>query len=196
MLLAAFANSPRLHGRRTGWKSSRWACWMRADPARTAPPPPADTAGADPAAAWARRVLHSPVLCVRRGGQPGTCPERMTFADWIDGALPGARPPSPTWTTTCPPCSRRSARAGTWRSATSTASPGRRWALPPAVLAALLSDAGHHRPWPARPANRPEGRWVSAARHGLADRVLARAAGTVFELACAQLAGARRARRG
>ncbi len=48
VLLAAFANSPRLHGRRTGWKSSRWACWMRAEPARTAPPPPADIAGAGP----------------------------------------------------------------------------------------------------------------------------------------------------
>ena len=35
VLLAAFANSPRLHGRRTGWKSSRWQVWANADPART-----------------------------------------------------------------------------------------------------------------------------------------------------------------
>ena len=48
VLLAAFANSPLLHGRRTGWKSTRWAAWMRADPARTAPP--ADPDPADPAA--------------------------------------------------------------------------------------------------------------------------------------------------
>jgi glutamate--cysteine ligase len=32
------------------------------------------------------------------------------------------------------------------------------------------------------------GRWTSGARHGLADRVLARAAGAVFPLAVARLA--------
>ncbi|HEX8518428.1 MAG TPA: glutamate-cysteine ligase family protein, partial [Pseudonocardia sp.] len=32
VLLAAFANSPLLHGRRTGWKSSRMACWLTLDP--------------------------------------------------------------------------------------------------------------------------------------------------------------------
>ena len=36
-------------------------------------------------------------------------------------------------------------------------------------------------------------RWWSAARHGLADRVLARAATAVFELACATAPDARRA---
>src|SRR3979411_2436289 len=71
VLLAAFANSPVLHGRRTGWKSSRWATWQRADPVRTAPPPVLDTTTADPAAAWARRVLETPVLCLRRDGAWG-----------------------------------------------------------------------------------------------------------------------------
>ncbi len=66
------------------------------------------------------------------------------------------------------------------------AQPGRRWALPAAVLAALLADpAVTDR---ARQACEPTvGRWVSAARHGLADRVLQRAAVTVFELAVAAL---------
>ena len=66
------------------------------------------------------------------------------------------------------------------------AQPGRRWALPAAVLAALLADpAVTDR---ARQACEPTaGRWVSAARHGLADRVLQRAAVTVFELAVATL---------
>ena len=39
VLVAAFANSPVLHGRRTGWKSSRLAAWLALDPQRTAPPP-------------------------------------------------------------------------------------------------------------------------------------------------------------
>ena len=66
------------------------------------------------------------------------------------------------------------------------AQPGRRWALPAAVLAALLADpAVTDR---AREACEPTvGRWMSAARHGLADRVLQRAAVTVFELAVAAL---------
>jgi len=53
-------------------------------------------------------------------------------------------------------------------------------------LAALLADpAVTDR---ARQACEPTaGRWVSAARHGLADRVLQRAAVTVFELAVATL---------
>jgi glutamate--cysteine ligase len=54
------------------------------------------------------------------------------------------------------------------------------------VLTALLSDPGvidvvRNICAPAR------ARWVSAARHGLADRVLAQAAAAVFELACARL---------
>ncbi len=184
VLLAAFANSPRLHGRRTGWKSSRWACWMRAEPARTAPPPPADTTGSDPAAAWARRVLHSTVLCVRDGDN-WHVPERMTFADWIDGAHPV--PPTVAdldyhVSTLFPPVRPH----GHLEVRYVDGQPGRRWALPPTVLVALLSEPDITDV--AREACEPaQGRWVSAARHGLADRVLARAAGTVFGLACAQL---------
>jgi glutamate--cysteine ligase len=57
-----------------------------------------------------------------------------------------------------------------------------------AVLAALLSDPAvtdraRHLCAPA------EGRWGSAARHALADRVLQHAAVAVFELALATLPG-------
>jgi glutamate--cysteine ligase len=59
--------------------------------------------------------------------------------------------------------------------------------LPAAVLAAVLSDpAVTDR---ARDACEPAlGRWISAARYGLADRVLQRSAVTVFELALSALA--------
>jgi glutamate--cysteine ligase len=182
VLLGAFANSPRMHGRRTGWKSARWAAWLHADPARTAPPP--DPTTADPAAAWARRVLDSPVLCVRREGA-WYVPDGMTFADWVRGALPD--PPTIAdldyhVTTLFPPVRPH----GHLEVRYIDAQPGRRWALPIAVLAALLSDpAVTDR---ARDACEPaKGRWIAGARHGLADPVLARAAASVFELVIDQL---------
>jgi glutamate--cysteine ligase len=184
VLLAAFANSPTLHGRRTGWKSSRWACWQSADPARTAPPSPADAGSADPAAVWARRVLDSPLLVVRRQGA-WSVPEGITFADWVCGALP--EPPTTAdldyhVTTLFPPVRPH----GHLEVRYIDAQPGRRWALPVTVLVALMSDPTTIDR--VREACAPAaGRWTSGARHGLADRVLARAAAAVFELAIGRL---------
>ncbi len=184
VLLAAFANSPRLNGRATGWKSSRWASWLRADPARTEPPAADHCDGADPAEAWARRVLGSPVLCVRRAGG-WYVPERLTFADWVRGALP-ERPTTADLdyhvSTLFPPVRPR----GHLEVRYIDAQPGRAWVLPTAVLVVLLAE-------PAitdrvREICEPaQDRWVIAARDGLGDQVLARAAAGVFELACARL---------
>jgi len=181
VLLAAFANSPLLHGRRTGWKSSRTACWLTLDPRRTAPPLP--SAG-DPAAAWARRVVDTELLCVRRA-DGWDVPDGVTFADWVGGALD----PPPTTadldyhvSTLFPPVRPH----GHLEVRYLDAQAGRHWALPVAVLAALLSDPECTAR--ARQACAPAaGRWVSAARHGLADRVLQQAAVAVFELAVAAL---------
>jgi glutamate--cysteine ligase len=182
VLVAAFANSPLLHGRHTGWKSSRMACWLTLDPGRTAPPAP--VAG-EPKGAWARRVVDSELLCVRRAGQAWDAPAGVTFADWIDGALD----PPPTVadldyhiSTLFPPVRAH----GHLEIRYVDAQPGRHWALPVAVLAALLAEPAVTRR--AHEACAPAaGRWVSAARHGLADRVLQRAAVAVFELALATL---------
>jgi glutamate--cysteine ligase len=182
VLLAAFANSPVLHGRRTGWKSSRMACWLTLDPRRTAPPP---VFTGDPASAWARRVLTTELLCVRRETGSWDAPAGVTFADWIRGALE----PAPTVadleyhaSTLFPPVRPH----GHLEVRYLDAQPGRRWALPVAVLAALLADPAVTER--AREVCAPAaGRWVSAARHGLADRVLHRAAVPVFELALAAL---------
>jgi len=184
VLVAAFANSPVLHGRRTGWKSSRLAAWLALDPQRTAPPAP--TPG-DPAGPWARRVLDTELLCVRRPDGEWDAPPGVTFADWIRGstALPG--PPTTAdldyhISTLFPPVRPH----GHLEVRYLDAQPGRRWALPAAVLAAVLSDAATTDR--AREACEPAvGRWESAARHGLDDRVLQRAAVAVFELALTAL---------
>ncbi len=183
VLLAAFANSPTLHGRSTGWKSSRMACWLQLDPARTAPPPAGDLA--DPATGWARRVVATPLLCVRRQRGSWAVPEQVTFAAWADGAL--APPPTTAdldyhVSTMFPPVRPH----GHLEVRYLDAQPDRGWALPTALLAALLSDpvATDRVLEVCLPAR---GRWVSGARHGLADRVLARAAALVFDLACTRL---------
>ena len=183
VLVAAFANSPLLHGRRTGWKSSRWACWLTLSPRRTAPPPPAN---GDPAAAWARRVLDTELLCVRRPDGGGwDAPPGVTFADWVAGALdtPPTREDLDYHVSTLFPPVRPH---GHLEVRYVDAQPGRQWALPVAVLAALLADPGTTAA--ARAACRPAaGRWVAAARHGLADAAVARAAVDVFTLALAAL---------
>lgn len=177
-LLGAFANSPLLHGRRTGWKSSRMACWLTLDPARTAPP----AFGArDPAAQWSARVLDTPLLCVRRDGV-WDVPSRVSFADWIGGAFPV--PPTVAdldyhISTLFPPVRPR----GHLEIRYVDAQPGHGWALPTAVLTALMSSrvTVQRALEIAAPA---ADRWVGAARHGLADRVVARAAAGLFSLAC------------
>lgn len=183
VLIAAFANSPTLHGRRTGWKSSRMACWLQLDPARTAPPRLAELA--DPVASWARRVISTPVLCVRRPEGPWAVPERVTFGDWIAGALT----PAPTTadidyhvSTLFPPVRPH----GHLEVRYLDMQAGHGWALPVAVLAALMCDpvVTDRVLEVCEPAQE---RWVSAARYGLTDRVLARAAASVFDLACSRL---------
>ncbi|MFP5021344.1 ergothioneine biosynthesis glutamate--cysteine ligase EgtA [Pseudonocardia phyllosphaerae] len=191
VLLAAFANSPVQHGHRTGWKSARQACWLSLDPARTAPPPGA-LLDADPALEWARRVVGTPLLCVRGTGS-WAVPPSVTFDDWVSGRCTDgilARPPTQAdldyhVSTLFPPVRPQ----GHLEVRYVDGQPGDDWALPAAVLAALTSSPevlGRVREAcePVRDA------WVTAARDALADPALARAAGTLFPLACEVLAAA------
>jgi glutamate--cysteine ligase len=81
VLLAAFANSPRIHGQSTGCVSSRARVWSRIDRRRTRP-----VGGSDPAAAWSSYALRAGVMFAR---QPdGRClpvPDGITLADWAAG---------------------------------------------------------------------------------------------------------------
>ncbi|MCD2195068.1 ergothioneine biosynthesis glutamate--cysteine ligase EgtA [Actinomycetospora endophytica] len=178
-LVATFANSPAVHGRRTGWKSSRMASWLSLDPERTSPPA---TLGPDPAEEWARRALDTSLLCVPHG-DTWSAPPAVTFGDWIEGHGGIAFRPTRAdldyhLTTLFPPVRPH----GHVEVRYLDQQPGDEWAVPVAVVTALLSDrATLDR---ARDAVAPaQDRWAAAARHGLADGVLRRAAGTLVELA-------------
>ncbi|MFJ1702677.1 ergothioneine biosynthesis glutamate--cysteine ligase EgtA [Kitasatospora sp. NPDC088346] len=136
VLVAAFANSPLLDGRPTGYRSTRQMVWSRMDPSRTLAPPP----DGDPRAAWARYVLDAQVLCVQRpDGQPWTAPTGLTFRDWLRGA--GDRPATLAdldyhRTTLFPPVRPR----GHLELRMLDAQPGDGWLTPLALVGALLED--------------------------------------------------------
>ncbi|HEY8374338.1 MAG TPA: glutamate-cysteine ligase family protein [Pseudonocardiaceae bacterium] len=170
VLLAVFANSPVLAGRRTGWASSRMALLYGTDPSRTHPA----SIGGDPAIRWARRAVRTPLLSVPRLGPQWDIPNGITFDQWIAGALPG----HPTTadlayhlSTLFPPVRPR----GYLEVRYLDAQPAGEWILPVVAMAVLFRrestvDAVMELAAPA------VDRWVQAARRGLADPVLARVA--------------------
>lgn len=197
-LLALFANSRHHAGTDTGWASSRMRAWLAADPPRTAPVLPAAD-DPDPATTWARYALAAPLLCLRRDRGPWHPPAGVTFADWIAGAVN----PPPTVDdldyhlgTLFPPVRPR----GYLEVRFLDAQPPEEWIAPVAVLAALFArpatvDAARALTEPVSGAGAPGaaartatgGAWTAAARRGLADPALRRAATAVAELACGAL---------
>lgn len=194
VLVAAFANSPLLDGRRTGYRSARQAVWARMDPSRTLAPH-----GGDPREAWARYVLDAQLLCVRRAdGQPWNAPAGRTFRDWLRG--PEADRPTLAdleyhASTLFPPVRPR----GYLELRMIDAQPGDGWIVPVALAAALFSDqqatdaalaaleplsAASTEPGPRGAA------WTRAAARGMDDPVLRRAALDCFAAADAALSRA------
>lgn len=177
VLVAAFANSPQAIGRPTGWASSRMRALLGTDPPRTRP---AAVTG-DPAADWARRVLNTPLLVLRRPGRDWDAPSGVTFADWIAGALP-SRPSVDDLdyhlTTLFPPVRPR----GYLEVRYLDAQPAGEWIVPAVVLVALCGsddaiDAVLEVTAPTAD------QWVLAARQGLDNPQLAKVARAVFDLA-------------
>ncbi|MET9802551.1 ergothioneine biosynthesis glutamate--cysteine ligase EgtA [Streptomyces sp. NPDC006368] len=189
VLIAAFANSPSLHGVRTGLRSTRQQLWSDLDPVRVLAPPLAG----DPRAAWAAHVLDTPVMCVRGDDGPWAVPDGLTFRDWLRGG--GPRPATRAdldyhVSTLFPPVRPR----GHIELRMIDAQPGEDgWIVPLAVTAALfddpeaaeavyraveplLDDTG-----PMAPPRAPL--WTAAARDGLTHPALHAAAVTCFELA-------------
>ncbi|HEX2809012.1 MAG TPA: glutamate-cysteine ligase family protein, partial [Kineosporiaceae bacterium] len=189
-LVAAFATSPGRNGRWKGWSSTRQAVWLALDPRRTAEPMPHP--GETLPRAWARWCLDAPLMMVRRDHGPWTAPPGVRFTDWIQAgrALIPDRP-GPTWedlnyhlTTLFPPVRAR----GHLEVRYLDAQPGDWWQVPVSVLSALVTDpAAGDRAILACEAQR--GRWLDAARMGLRDAGLARAARTVLDAAAGALGG-------
>ncbi|MFF4841409.1 ergothioneine biosynthesis glutamate--cysteine ligase EgtA [Streptomyces collinus] len=189
VLVAAFANSPLVGLEPTGWASTRQLLWMEIGAGRAGAPAP----DGDPRSAWARHVLDSPVMCVRRDSGPWHVPEELTFREWTRSRSP--RPPTRAdldyhLTTLFPPVRPR----GHLELRMIDAQPGDDgWIVPLAVTTALFDDpeateVAHQavKPLVERSLNLPAPHnplWLDAARHGLADPELREAAVTCFEAA-------------
>lgn len=163
-LVAAFANSPRLAGERTGWVSTRQAIWRDLDPPRTHAP--ADLL--DPAAGYAALALDAPLMFVRDGDDCVPAPGG-SLRDWIEGRLPALRPPEPAdldahLTTLFPPVRAR----GFFEVRYLDSQPPRWWPVPVVVLAALADhrDLGDRALAVCRDVRDA---WDRAARDGVRD---------------------------
>jgi len=185
-LIAAFACSPRLRGIPPGdWASQRMRTWFELDRSRTIGPPESAASSADPIADYARWVLDVPLLCVRRDGPCWTAPPGATFADWVDGALDDeiGRRPTPDdldyHLTTVFPAVRA---VGHLEVRYFDTQPDDQWHSPIAALEALLAT-GEAVDAATAVAADTRGRWIDAARQGLADGELRRAAAELLELA-------------
>jgi len=184
-LLATFANS-RVHADKdTGLASARWRAVMDTERARTYAMPPSP----DPAAAWASRIMDTPLMVVRRPDGAWDVPEGFTFAEWVAGGHAAGLPGPPTTddldyhlTTMFTPVRPH----GYLEVRYLDAQPGGKWLHPVALLAALL-----HRPSTVDKVVDiclpVEGKWDEAARSGLADASIAAVARKIVDLGCAEL---------
>jgi ergothioneine biosynthesis glutamate--cysteine ligase EgtA len=173
VLIAVSACSPLLSGLPTGWRSTRQRIWGDLDQARCGPL----LGGADPAGEWAAYALSAPVMLVR-DDDGGAVPVRSgaAFADWLTGEADLGRRPTRDdldyhLTTLFPPVRLR----GFLEIRYLDAAPEPWWPALAAVTATLLDDpVAADR---AAEASEPvAGAWTRAARDGLADPALRRAA--------------------
>lgn len=180
VLVAISACSPLVAGQVTGWRSSRQRIWGQLDQARCSPL--AD--GVSPAEAWAGYAMAAPVMLVRApGGGAQPVRTRTPFADWVrKGGLGGRRPTLDDLdyhlSTLFPPVRLR----GYLEIRYLDAAPEPWWPALAAVTATLLDDPGAADQ--AAEASAPvAGAWSRAARLGLADPELRRAARACMEAA-------------
>lgn len=186
VLVAAFANSPMAGRRPTGWLSTRQLLWLEIGAGRAGAPP----LDGDPRAAWARHVLDSPVMCVRRDNGPWEVPEGLTFREWTRSGAPTRADLDYHVTTLFPPVRPR----GHLELRMIDAQPGDDgWIVPLAVTAALFDDPVAAetayrtvKPLAERAMSLPAPHnplWIDAARSGLGDPELHEAAVACFAAA-------------
>ncbi|MGY1904655.1 MULTISPECIES: ergothioneine biosynthesis glutamate--cysteine ligase EgtA [unclassified Modestobacter] len=173
VLVAVSACSPLLGGRETGWRSGRQQVWGDLDQARCGPL----LGRTDPAAEWAAYALAAPVMLVRDAdGGADPVRARVPFAEWLAGAPLAGRAPTVDdldyhLTTLFPPVRLR----GFLEIRYLDAAPAAWWPALAAVTAVLLDDPVAA-PTAAAATEPVAGAWTRAARHGLADPALRRAA--------------------
>ncbi|TMR21838.1 ergothioneine biosynthesis glutamate--cysteine ligase EgtA [Nonomuraea turkmeniaca] len=175
VLTAAFANSPLSGGRPCGWMSGRQAVWENLDPTRTSPV----RVSGDPAADWADYLLDARLMLVREDGD--RCrPVRdgSTFRDWLATGEPTTADLAYHATTVFPPVRPRGWLEIRYLDAQDPAT----WPVCVAVTWALLADdrAADAALAAAEPYREM---WREAARCGLADPRLAKAAEVCFRAA-------------
>ena len=100
LVTALCAASPFVDGKPSGYLSSRAACWVDTDPARTGIPASVfdDDFGFESYTEWA---LDAPMYLIIRDGEYINC-AGLSFRDFLDGklpALPGERPTMDDWET-------------------------------------------------------------------------------------------------
>ncbi len=180
-LVALFANSPRANGQATGWVSARLPRVFATAPPTSSPP----DYDADPRATYARMCVDAPVLCIRRDEGSWYAPVGLTLADWVADPrawdLVGRRP---TYvdidyhlTTIFPPVRAH----GYLEVRYLDAQPADEWVAPAALLACLLADHDAVDQALDTTAEVADA-WITAAREGLANAALARAAARVAEI--------------
>ncbi|TVT01717.1 ergothioneine biosynthesis glutamate--cysteine ligase EgtA [Amycolatopsis bartoniae] len=184
-LLALFANSPRHAGRDTGLASARWQAVLDTERARTFAGPVTP----DPAAAWASRLMDTPLMLVRRAEGPWDAPPRLTFADWVAGRGAAGLLGPPTTddldyhvTTMFTPVRPH----GYLEVRYLDAQPKDRWLHPVALLTALLARSSTVDKLLAV-CEPVADAWERAARAGLGDGEIAAVAAKMADLGCAAL---------
>lgn len=181
VLAAAFANSPIVEGRHSGFQSTRLAAWWAMDQTRTAPV--GHTSAAPASEQWTDYVLDANVMLIRCGPQAyvpmeASLPFRTWMADGHELGYPTADDLEYHMTTLFPPVRPR----GWLELRMVDALPDPLWQVPFAVAAGLLLDAPARQD--ATAVCKPvRGSWLDAMCTGLADPALATAAGRCFELA-------------
>jgi len=185
VLVAAFANSPLARGRPTGWRSTRLAVWFEVDPGRTTPV----LSGTAGPASWADYALNARVMLVRRSDQESApTGTDLPFATWLTAGHPLGWPTADDLqyhlTTLFPPVRPK----GWLELRMIDALPDPWWRVAAAVTSALVTEpAIADRVEAATRAVR--GRWLDAARHGLAEPALHGAAVECFRSAIETLNG-------
>lgn len=188
-LVAAFANSPSSSDGEL-WRSGRLRVWLGLDPSRTGVPwsaVPAVGAAPESYAEWA---LDAPLMLVRQADNDWRAPTGVTFREWIDrgeGVVPGRRPADLYdlelhLSTLFPFVRPRSFFEVRYLDMP----PKSWWIVPTAVIYAITSS-----PAAADQARSAciglEDRWRLAARDGVGNADLRRAAERLLELAAREL---------